>query len=155
MGFGTTPMNLNKWAIEKSGKTHRSISDESVQECTSLNGNSMKMRYRPYNMTRNPEKQIIEFGKLMRSNMRISTPTNGSSNDEWHNVIKGRDLCVRVQELLYQRYTKHRSRYIKSNNILFIPYPTLHKLNVGIIGVDREIRIELSNQSNLRGMLNL
>ena len=42
----------------------------------------MKMRYRPYNMTRNPEKQIIEFGKLMRSNMRISTPTNGSSNDE-------------------------------------------------------------------------
>ena len=56
MGFGNTPMNLNKWVNEKSGKTHRSISDDNVQGCTSLNGDSMKKRYRPNTMTRNPEK---------------------------------------------------------------------------------------------------
>ena len=139
MRFCTTPMNLNKWANEKSGKTHRSIGDESVQERTSLNGNSMKIRYRPYTMIRNPEKQIIELSKLMRSDTRNSTPTNGSTSDEWHNVVKGRDLNVRVQGLLYQRYTKSRGHYIRSNDILFTPYRTLHKLNVGIIGVDREV----------------
>ena len=75
MGFGTTPMNLNKWANENSGKTHRSISDGSVQERTSLNRNSMKMRYRLNAMTWYPKKQIIELSKLKRGDTRISTPT--------------------------------------------------------------------------------
>ena len=43
MGFCTTPINLNKRTNEKSKKTHRSVSDESVQERISLNGNSMYM----------------------------------------------------------------------------------------------------------------
>ena len=66
-------MNLNKTANEKSEKTHRSISDESVQKRTSLNRNSMNMRDRPNTVTRNLEKQIVELKKLMRSDMRIST----------------------------------------------------------------------------------
>ena len=146
-------MKLNKFANEKSGKTHRSINDESVQERSSINRDSMKMRYKPNTMTRNPEKQIIELSKLMRGDMRINTPTNGSTSDERHDVIKVRSLCVRVHKLLYQRYTKSRGHYLKSNDILFTPYSTLHKLNVGIIGVDREVRIELSNQCNWRQML--
>ena len=77
MGFDITPMNLNKWANEKSEKTYRSINDESVQERTSLNRDIMKMRYRPNIMTRNLEKKkIIELSKLMRGDTRISTPTN-------------------------------------------------------------------------------
>ena len=67
---------------EKSGKTHRSINDESVQECTSLKRDSMKMRYRPNAMTRNPKKQLIELNKLVRGDTRINTPTNGSTGDE-------------------------------------------------------------------------
>ena len=51
MRFGTTPMNLNKIANEKGGKTHRSISDESLQERISLNRNSMDMRNRPNTIT--------------------------------------------------------------------------------------------------------
>ena len=74
MGFGTTPMNLNKWMNEKSGKTHRSISDESVEEHTFFNRNSIKMRYRPNAMTGYPKKQIIELSKLIRGDTRISTP---------------------------------------------------------------------------------
>ena len=50
------PMNLNQGMNEKSGKTHRSINDDNVHGCTSLNGDSMKKRYRPNTMTRNPEK---------------------------------------------------------------------------------------------------
>ena len=124
---------------EESGKTHRSISDESVQERTSLNRDSMKMRYRPNAMTRNPEKQIIELSKLVRGDTRINTPTNGSTGDERYDDIKVRGLYVRVHRLLYQRYTKSRGHYLRSNDILFTPYPTLHKLNVGIIRVDREV----------------
>ena len=33
----------------------------------------MKMRDRPNKMTRNPGKKIVELGKLMRSDTRIST----------------------------------------------------------------------------------
>ena len=90
------------------------------------------MRDRPNGMTRNLKKQIIELSKLMGSDMRINSPTNGSTGDERHDVIKGRGLNVRVHGLSYQRYSR-------SNDILFTPYPTLHKLNVGIIEVDREI----------------
>ena len=45
-------------------------------------------------MTRNPEKQIVELNKLMGSDTRISTPTNGSTDDEWHDVIEVRGLSV-------------------------------------------------------------
>ena len=113
------------------------------------------MRDRPNGMTRNPEKQIVELTKLMRSDTRISTPTNGSTGDERHDVIKGTGLNVKVHGLPYQRYTKSRGHYSRSNDILFTPYPTLHKLNVGIIGVNSEIRVELSNQSSRRGVLNV
>ena len=113
------------------------------------------MRDRPNGMTRNPEKQIIELNKLMRSDTRISTPTNGSTSDKRHDVIKRRGLSVKVHRLIYQRYTKSRGHYSWSNDILFNPYPTPHTLSVGIIGVDREVRIELSNQTSRRRMLNL
>ena len=106
-------------------------------------------------MTRNPEKQIIEISKLMESDIKINTPTNGSTGDERHDVIKKRGLSVWVHGLLYQRYTKSRVHYSRSNDILFSPYPTPHILSVGIIGVDREVRIELSNQGSRRSMLNL
>ena len=155
MGFCTTPMNLNKRANEKSEKTHRSIGDESVQKRTSLNRNSMKVRDKPNTMTRNPEKQILKFSKFMGSNTRINAPTNDSTSNEWHDVIEVKGLSVWVHELLYQRYTKSRGHYSKNNDILFIPYSTPHILSVGIIGVDREVRIELSNQSNRRRMLDL
>ena len=98
MGFGTTPMNLNKITNEKSRKTDRGISDESIHERTSLNRNGMYLRNRPNAMTRNPKEKIIELSKLMCGNPRISTPTNGSIGDERHDVIKVRGLCVKVHQ---------------------------------------------------------
>ena len=115
----------------------------------------MKVRDRPNTMTINTEKQIVELSKLMGSDMRINSPTDGSTGNERHDVIKGKGLSVRVYGLPYQRYTKSRGHYSRSNDILFTPYPTLHKLNVGIIRVNREVRIELSNQRSWRRMLNL
>ena len=77
MGFSTTPINLYKKMNKKSRKTHRSISDESVQKRTSLNRNCMDMRDRPDTMTRNPKEHIIELNKLMSSN-----PRNGSTSEK-------------------------------------------------------------------------
>ena len=59
----------------------------------------------PNRMTSNPEKQIIELSKLMSSDMRIGTPSNGSTDNVRHDLTKGRDLGVRIDWLLYQRYT--------------------------------------------------
>ena len=61
-----TPMNLYKRTHEKSRKTNRSISDESVQKRTSLNRNGMYVRNRPNAMTRNPKVQIIERSEERR-----------------------------------------------------------------------------------------
>ena len=90
MRLNATPMNLNKRTNKKSKKTDRSISDESVQKCTSLNGNSMYMRNRPNVVTRNPKEQVIELVKLMCGNFRISIVTNGSTGKKRHNVIERR-----------------------------------------------------------------
>ena len=132
-------MNNNKRMNEKSRKTHRCIDNKGIQKCASLNGNSVKMRDRPNGMTRNLEKQIIELSKLMGSDTRISTPTNGSTDNERHDVIKKRDFSVWVHGLMYQRYSNSRGDSSKSNDILFTPYPTPHILSGGIIGVDREV----------------
>ena len=68
--------------------------------------------------------------------------------DVRHNVIKRRGLSVWVHGLLYQRYTKSSGHYRRCNDILFTPYPTHHILDVGIIELDKEVRIELSNQGS-------
>ena len=99
----------------------------------------MYLRDRPDAMTRNPKKQIIELSKLMSGNPRISTLTNGSTSKKRHNVVNGRKICVRIHRLLYQRYIKSRSHYLMGNDKLFTPYPSLHIMNVGIIGVNREV----------------
>ena len=82
-------------------------------------------------MTSNPKKQIVELCKLMSSDTRIGAPSNGSIGNVRHDLIKGRVLIIRIDRLLYQRYTKSRGHYLRSNDKLFSPYPTLHKLNVG------------------------
>ena len=94
MRFCTTPMYLNKRLNERSRKTHRNVNKKGIQKCTSLNGNSMKIRDRPNGMKTNLEKQIIELSKLMGCDTRISTPTNGSIGDEKYDVIKRRGLSV-------------------------------------------------------------
>ena len=58
-----------------------------------------------------------------------------------------------INRMLDLRHPKSRGHYHRSNGILFTPYPTLHKLSVGIIGVDREVQVELSNQGSWRRMV--
>ena len=60
-----------------------------------------------------------------------------------------------INRMLDLRHPKSRGHYHRSNGILFTPYPTLHKLSVGIIGVDREVRVELLDQGSQRRMINI
>ena len=66
----------------------------------------MQVRDTPNRMTSNLEKQIIELSKLMSSDRRIGTPSNGSIDNVRHDLIKGRDLGVRIDWLPYQRLKK-------------------------------------------------
>ena len=74
-------MNLNQGSNEKMRKTHRSIYDKGIQKCTSPDRNGVQVRDGPDGMTRNLEKQIMNLGKLMGGNPRISTPLNGSTSE--------------------------------------------------------------------------
>ena len=152
MWFSTTPINLYKRTNKKSRKTHRSISDESVQKRTSLNGNRVYMRDRPNTMTRNPKEQIIELSKIMNSNPRISTPTNASTGEKWRDVINWRNFYVRIHKLLYQKYFESYSHHLSGNDKLFTSYPSLYKVNIGVIGVSREVWVKLSNQGSKKRM---
>ena len=149
----TTPMNLNLGSNEKMRKSHRNICQKGIQKCTAFNRNGMQVRDGPDRMARNPEKQVMNLGQLIRNDPRISTPLNGSTSPIWHNVIKWRWLIIRVHRLLYLRHPKSRGHYQTSNDILFTSYPTLHKLSVGIIGVERKVQVELSNQGSQRRMV--
>ena len=148
-----THMNLNQGSNEKMRKTYRSICNKGIQICTSLDRNGVQVRDGPDRMARNPEKQVMNLDQLMRSDPRISAPLNGNTSQTWHNVIKWRWLVIKVHRLLYLRHLKSKGHYRRSNDILFTPYPTLHKLSVGIIGVDRKVQVELSNQGSRRRMV--
>ena len=118
----------------------RTSTREQMKRVGKLIGASvMRAKNRPNTMTRNPKEQIIELNKLMCGNLRISTPTNGSTSNKRHNVINERNLYVRVHRLLYQRYTKSKSHYLTGNDKLFTPYPSLHIVKVGIIIMDKEV----------------
>ena len=80
MSRRTTPMNLNQGTNEKMRKTHKSICDKGIQKCTSLDKISVQMKDGPDRVARNPEKEIMNLGQLMRSAPRISTPLNGSTS---------------------------------------------------------------------------
>ena len=69
----TTPMNLNQGTNEKSRKNYRSICHKGIQKCTSFNRNVVQVRDGPNGMTRNPKKQVMNLGQLMRGN-RGSVP---------------------------------------------------------------------------------
>ena len=81
MSSRTTPINLNQRTNEKMRKTHRSVCDKCIQKCTSLQRNGVQMRDRPDGMARNPEKEIMNFGQLMRGDPRIKTPLDRSTSD--------------------------------------------------------------------------
>ena len=80
MSKRTTPMNLNQGSNEKMRKTHRSIFDKGIQKCTFFDRNGVRVRDGPDGMEKNPEKQIMNLGQLMRSDLRINTPLNGSTS---------------------------------------------------------------------------
>ena len=73
MCYRTTSMTLNQGSNEKCRKTHRSISHKGIQKCTSFNRNVVLVRDGPNGMTRNPKKQVMNLGQLMRGN-RGSVP---------------------------------------------------------------------------------
>jgi len=155
MSNRTTPLNLYQWSNEKMRKTHRRIHYKGIQKCTSLYRNGVQARDGPDRMARNPEKEIINLGQLVRGDPRNRTPLDRRPSKIWHNVIKWRGLIIRINRLTYQRYPKSRGYYWRSNGALFTPYPTHHILYVGIIGVNREIRVEISNQGNQKGIRNI
>ena len=70
-------------------------------------------------------------------------------------MMSSRGLIVRLGRMLDLRNPKSRDHYYRSNGVLFTPYPTLHILSVGIIGVDREVRVELFDQGSWRRMINI
>ena len=141
----TTPMNLNQKSNKKKRKTHRSICDKGIQKHTSLYRNGVQMRDTPNGMARNPKEKIVNLSHLMRRDSKIRTPLDRSTSNVWHNVIKGRRLILRIKKMLDQRHPKSIGHYRRTNDVLFTLYPTLH-MSVGIIGVDREVWVELSNQ---------
>ena len=119
MSKRTTPMNLNQGTNEKMRKTHRSIYDKGIQKCTYFDRNSVQMRDGPDGMEKNSKKQIMNLGQLMRSDLKINTPLNGSTSQIWHNVIEWRRLINRIDKMLYLRHPKSKGHYCRSNGILF------------------------------------
>lgn len=98
-------------------------------------------------MTSNPKEKIVNLSELSSSDLRIKTPLDRRPNDIRHDVVQGRRLIIRVDRMLDHLYSKSISHYRKGSGVPYTPYPTPHK-SVGIIGVDREVRIELSDHGS-------
>ena len=119
-------MNFVQRTKKQMRKTDRSISNKSVQKCTSLKRNDVQMRDRPQGMTHYPKEKIGSLSELSRSDPRIRTPPNRSPNDVRHDVIQGRRLIIGIDRVLDQRYPESINHYPRSNGILYISYPTLY-----------------------------
>ena len=109
------------------------------------------MRDRPKRMTSNPKEEIMNLSELSSGDSRIRTSLDRRPNDIRHDVIQGRRLIIRVDRMMDHQNPKGISHYRRGNGVPYTLYPTPHK-SVGIIGVDREVRIELSNQGSRRWM---
>ena len=82
MSSRTTPINLNQRTNEKMRKAHRSIRNKSIQKPTSLQRNGVQMRDRPNGMVRNPKKEIMSLGQLVRGDSRIGIPLDRSTSNK-------------------------------------------------------------------------
>ena len=154
MSNRSTPMNLNQGTNKKMRKTHRSIKNKGIQKRTSFQRNGVQMRDRPDRMARNPKEKIVNLNQLMRGDLRVRTPLDISTSNKWHNVIKGRRLIVWINRMLDHWHPKSSSHYWRSNGVLITPYLTSHK-SVGIIGVDKEVQVELLDQGSQKRMINI
>ena len=105
-------------------------------------------------MTNNPKEKIMNLSKLSSGDPRIRTPLDKRPSDVRHDVVQGRELIIRIDRMLNQWYPKSSNHYRRSNGVLITLYLTSHK-SVGIIGVDREVRIELSDQGSRSRMINI
>ena len=150
----TTPMNLNQRTNKKMRKAHRSIRDKGIQKHTTLDKDGVQMRDGLDGMTRNLEKDIMSLNQLVRGDLRIRTPLDRCTSNKWHNFIKGRRLIKWINRILDQWHLKSNSHYWRSKGVLITPYPTTHK-SVGIIEVDREVRVEVFDQGSRRRMINI
>ena len=133
---------------------NRSIHNKGIQKCTMLQRNGVQMRDRPKRMTSNPKEKIVNLSELSSSDPRIRTLLDRKTSDIRHDVVQGKRLIIRVDKMLDHWYRKSISHYRRGNGVPYTPYPTPHK-SVGIIGVGREVRIELSDQGNRRRMRNI
>ena len=151
MSGKTTPMNLNQGTNKKMRKANRSISNQGIQKCTMLQRNGVQMSDRPKRMTSNPKEKIMNRSKLKSGDPRIRTPLDRRPSDIRHDVIQGRRLIIWVGRIMDHWYPKGINHYRRGNGVPYTPYLNPHE-SVGIIGVDKEVRIELSNQGSRRWM---
>ena len=110
------------------------------------------MRDRPQRLTINPKEKIVNLHELSSGDLRIRTPLDRRPSDIRHDVVQGRRLIIRVDKMLDHWHPKSSNHYRRSNGVLITPYPTSHK-SVRIIGMDKEVQIELSDQGSQRWMI--
>ena len=135
-------------------KAIRSISNQCIQKCITLQRNGVQMRDRPKRMTSNPKEKIMNRSELSRGDPRIKTPLDRRPSDIRHDVIQGRRLIIWVDRITDHWYSKGISHYQRGNCVPYTQYPTPYE-SVGIIGVDKNVRIELSNQGSWRRIRNV
>ena len=119
-----------------------------------LQRNGVQMRDRPKRMTSNPKEEIMNLNELSCGDSRIRTLLDRRPSDIRHDVIQGRRLIIRVDKVLDHWYPKGINHYRRGNGVPYTPYLNPHE-SVGIIGVDKEVRIELSDQGSRRTMRNI
>ena len=82
MSSKTTPINLNQRTNEKMRKAHKSIKDKGIQKRTTLDRDGVQIRDRPDGTARNPKKEIMSLGQLVRGDPRIRTPLDRSTSNK-------------------------------------------------------------------------
>ena len=94
-----TPINLIHRTKKQMRKTDRSISNKSIQKCTTLRRNGVQMRDRPQGMTRYSKEEIGSLSELNRSDLRIKTPSERSPGDVRHDVVQGKRLIISIDKV--------------------------------------------------------
>ena len=70
-------MHLNQGTNKKMREANRSISNQGIQKCTTLQRNGVQIRDRPKRMTSNPKEKIMNLSDLNSGDLMIRTPLAG------------------------------------------------------------------------------
>ena len=140
------PMCFYGGLNEERRKTSRTIITNSIDKNTSINRISVYIGNRKEIMNCNPKHHVMKLSWFTRVNSRFFTPCDRFAIEKCHHIINRWRIIIWIGRITNKRYMKSLGYYFLSYPKILTSNPSRQNMTTRIIKLNKEIRIEFSNQ---------